>query len=40
MEKDRGMLWVKLLDAEHIKNGASENMYYKLVSMENHPLEK
>ncbi len=39
-DEDRGKLWVKLLKAEEYMNGASANMYYKLLSMENQSLEK
>ena len=39
-DEDRGTLWVKLLKAEEYMNGASPNMYYKLLSMENQALEK
>lgn len=39
-DNDRGVLWIKLLDVENVKNGASENMYYKLVCMQNSQLDR
>jgi hypothetical protein len=36
---DRGSVWVKLLKADELRKGSAENMYYKLVCMENTKLE-
>ena len=38
-DRMRGLIWIKLLKAEELRDGAGPNAYHKIINMEKHQIE-